>query len=171
MTSTTSVRLIEYALISSFRAQSRASVDDFHAFLLSLGCGSVAGTGDGDGRFWALVACLLSVQCRDSVALDVTRALMNRCAANVGEAASATDGAGDDAATSDVATGDATACAAARVAALGLEQLEEVVRRCNFYKTKAKNVRSAAQHAVRRGGRLPATYTPASSPMRILDER
>ena len=47
--------LQELELIRHFRSGRRATVDDFHAFLLSLH-GPAA-------RFWALVACLLSVQC------------------------------------------------------------------------------------------------------------
>lgn len=113
----------EYALIAKYREHTRASVDDFHAFLLSLGTCAA-----GHGRFWALIACLLSVQCRDSVALEVTRVLMSRC-------------------------GDA-----AGVLALSVDETEESVRRCNFFKTKAKNVRSAAEHTVRHNGRVPSTY-------------
>ena len=112
--------------MSAFRSQSRASVDDFHAFLLSLG-----DRGDADGRFWALVACLLSVQCRDGVALAATRALMGRCAGRGAEG----------------------------VAAMTDDELDEAVRSCNFCKTKSKNVRAAAERARRRGGGgVPTSY-------------
>ena len=47
--------LQELELIRHFRSGRRATVDDFHAFLLSLH--------GPEARFWALVACLLSVQC------------------------------------------------------------------------------------------------------------
>jgi endonuclease-3 len=132
-TRTKSERLIEYALIKAFRSSKHASVDDFHAFLISLGSGGDGSRGERDGRFWALIACLLSVQCRDSVALDVTRSLMTKCAGG-------------------------SVPAAARVAALPLDEIESAVQRCNFYKTKAKNVLSAARHALARGGRPPSTY-------------
>lgn len=59
---------LEYSLIQKFRSQHGASVDKFHLFLVSM-----RGL---DGAFWALIATLLSVQCRDSVALDATKALM-----------------------------------------------------------------------------------------------
>ncbi len=56
-------RLAEYELVASFRRGRRASVDEFNEFLLSLR--------GPRGRYWALVACLCSVQCLDSVALRV----------------------------------------------------------------------------------------------------
>ena len=61
--------MLELELVRCFRAGKRATVDEFHAFLLSLG-------GQAHGRFWALVACLLSVQCRDVVALEAIKALL-----------------------------------------------------------------------------------------------
>ena len=120
--------LSEYALISSFREQRRTSVDDFHEFLLTLGCGGVNNL---EGRFWAVVACLLSVQCRDTVALETTQALMERYAGG---------------------------SAAEKLAALPIEELEEQVKRCNFFRTKAKHVQSAALHATCHGGQVPSTY-------------
>ena len=124
-------RLAELELVTAFREVTRASVDDFHAFLISLGTGGETDLGSPvHGRFWALVACLLSVQCRDSVALSATRALLRRCA-----------GGG-----------------AASVAALTDAELDDCIRSCNFCNTKAKNVRAAAAHAVRHGGRVPEEY-------------
>lgn len=87
---TVAQRLEELELIMCYREARRASVDDFHAFLLSLSgcsdeeatCANSRGTGDGGseahlhGRYWALVACLLSVQVRDAVALRAVKALM-----------------------------------------------------------------------------------------------
>ena len=129
--STREQRLVELELIAAFREVTRASVDDFHAFLISLGTGGETDIGSPvHGRFWALVACLLSVQCRDHVALSATRALLRRCA-----------GGG-----------------AASVAALSDDELDDCIRSCNFCKTKAKNVRAAAAHAVRHGGRVPEDY-------------
>ena len=128
---TTNAKLAQYRLISNYRESSRASVDEFHHFLLALGTGGEPDVGHPrHGRFWALVACLLSVQCRDVVALSVARDLLRRCA---GEGAPG-------------------------VAALTDDELDDLVRRCNFYKTKAKNVRAAAEHAVRHGGRVPTSY-------------
>ena len=127
----TTQRLAEYRLIASYRDRSRASVDDFHRFLIDLGTGGEPNLGDAcHGRFWALVACLLSVQCRDGVALAATRKLLHRCAGQ----------------------------GAAGVMALSNEELDEDVSSLNFCKTKAKNVRAAAAHAVRRGGRVPTSY-------------
>ena len=99
-------RLVELMLITTYRAHTSASVDAFHAFLISLGEGNVA-----HGRFWALVACLLSVQCRDSVALNVTQALMRRSSNGV------SDGDGG----------------AAGVLALSISELEDTVRHCNVH--------------------------------------
>ena len=42
--------------------------------------------------------------------------------------------------------------------AASTEDLEAEVHSCNFFKTKAKNVRAAAEHAVRHGGRVPTSY-------------
>ena len=124
-------KLREYRLIASFRQGKRASVDDFHHFLLSLGTGEEPGVGDPQhGMFWALVASLLSVQCRDRVALAATRAMLRLCA---GEGA-------------------------AGVAALGEEELLRLVHSCNFCASKARYVRAAAEHAQRHGGRVPREY-------------
>jgi len=124
-------KLAEFALIASYRETTGASVDEFHRFLLSLGTGGEPALGDPrHGRFWALVACLLSVQCRDHVALAATRDLIRVC-----------DGEG-----------------AAGVAALPDDELDALVRKCNFYKTKAQNVRAAAVHAAMHGGRVPTSY-------------
>lgn len=134
------VRLAEYALIRSYRTKVTASVDDFHAFLISLGHGAEAcsdGHGaeacsDGDGPFWALMACLLSVQCRDSVALAATRALMRRVA-----------GCGMTAAT---------------VAALPIATLEDLVCHCNLCEEWRSNHTAAGQrHAA---GAIKGPYEP-----------
>ena len=115
-------RLAELSLIRAYRAQSRASVDDFHAFL-------VEQTG-AEGRYWALVACLLSVQCRDAVSLGAARALQRR----------APRGAVD-------------------VGALSLETLEELCASCNYYKTKASNIAKVTSAVLGRfGGDVPRTY-------------
>lgn len=64
--------LKEYKLIAEYRGKTKATVDDFHRFLLSL-------RNDQQGRYWALIACLLSVQCRDVVSLQAIRSLMATC--------------------------------------------------------------------------------------------
>ena len=81
-------KLLEYELISSFRQNGRydrgkATVDEFHRFLLAL-------RGE-QGRYWALVACLLSVQCLDTVALRAVRALMQRAPRGAEDVAQLTD--------------------------------------------------------------------------------
>ena len=84
-------RLAELAVIIDYRQNKGATVDAFHSFLLSLGssqptreattlCKTENPTGESSvaessvverhddrshGRYWALIACLLSVQCRD----------------------------------------------------------------------------------------------------------
>lgn len=112
--STSAEWLAELELIRHFRSGRRATVDDFHAFLLSLH-GPAA-------RFWALVACLLSVQCRDVVALETVKALMRTCPGG-----------------------------AAEVRELSTEALQAATKRCNFCVTKADNVRRAAIAVVAAG--------------------
>ena len=84
-------RLAELAVIMDYRQNKGATVDDFNSFLLSLGspqltnetevtCKTENPSGEASaaepsvverrddrshGRYWALIACLLSVQCRD----------------------------------------------------------------------------------------------------------
>ncbi|KAL1520292.1 hypothetical protein AB1Y20_021884 [Prymnesium parvum] len=115
------VKLSELSLIRSFRMVTHASVDEFHSFLLSLSTSP-------HGKFWALVACLLSVQCRDAVALEATRGLMH----------AAPRGPAD-------------------VAALAHDELLSRVRSCNYCVTKAKNVRAASE-AVVRSGRVAVSH-------------
>ena len=114
--------LLELALVKRFRAGRRATVDDFHAFLLSLG-------GQRDGRWWALAACLLSVQCRDVVALETVKALMALCPGG-----------------------------AADVSALEADELRAACKRCNFYATKAENLRKASAAVVAAGDAVPGSY-------------
>jgi endonuclease-3 len=129
--SNASTSLAEYDLICSYRGVTQASVDAFHGFLVALGTGGEPHLGDPThGRFWALIACLLSVQCRDVVALEVTREIMRCCGGRGAEG----------------------------VLALSADQLEGIVKRCNYCKTKAKNVRAAAVSVSTSGGRVPATY-------------
>jgi endonuclease-3 len=129
--SSTVTRLAEYRLIASYRDVSKASVDDFHQFLVGLGTGAEPDVGAPKlGRFWALVACLLSVQCRDTVALLATRDLLRRCAGR----------------------------GAAGVQALADDELASLVHRCNYCVTKAKNVRAAAAYAVAHDGKVPTSY-------------
>ncbi|KAL3915155.1 MAG: hypothetical protein SGPRY_007352 [Prymnesium sp.] len=114
--------LAELELIQAYRSVAAASVDAFHSFLLSLGESE-------QGRYWALVACLLSVQCRDSVALEATRRLMRAAPA----------GAKD-------------------VASLPEEELTTLVRSCNYYIGKARKVRGSSEAILRAGGRVPNSY-------------
>ena len=114
--------LLELVLVKRFRAGRRATVDDFHAFLLSLG-------GQRDGRWWALAACLLSVQCRDVVALETVKALKAQCPGG-----------------------------AAGVNALAADELRAACKRCNFYATKAENLRKASSAVVAAGGAVPSSY-------------
>ena len=95
-------KLEEYALIQGYRLVKHASVDEFNLFLLTLH-GST-------GRYWALVACLLSVQCLDSVALKVVKQLM-----------AITEGPQS-------------------VLDLGEERLSEILRTLNYYRGKVKYV-------------------------------
>ena len=105
-------RLAELALIRGFRSElPRQTVDEFHQFLLNLR-GEL-------GRYWALVACLLSVQCRDVVALRAVRALIARCPNGAPDILALRVDAGDGG---------------------RLVELEALVGSCNFYKTKAANI-------------------------------
>ena len=112
--------LQELELIKCFRSGRSATVDEFHAFLLSLH--------GPQGRFWALVACLLSVQCRDVVALEAVKALMRKC------------------------PGGAT-----EVRGLSIEELLETCGRCNYCQTKASNIKRTATAVSSMGG-VPSDY-------------
>ena len=109
--------------IREHRSNRTASVDAFHDFLLSLRDAP-------DAHFQALVASLLSVQCRDVVALDAMRnlrvALGGEC--TVDAVADAPDGV-----------------------------VEEAIRRCNYGRTKARYVRGCADAIINRfEGAVPA---------------
>ena len=111
--------------IRAHRSNRTASVDVFHDFLLSLRDAP-------DAHFQALVASLLSVQCRDVVALGEMRnlrvALGGEC--TVHAVANAPDGV-----------------------------VEEAIRRCNYGRTKARYVRQCADAIIndnRFKGRVPA---------------
>ena len=111
--------------IRAHRSNRTASVDVFHDFLLSLRDAP-------DAHFQALVASLLSVQCRDVVALGEMRnlrvALGGEC--TVHAVANAPDGV-----------------------------VEEAIRRCNYGRTKARYVRRCADAIIndnRFKGRVPA---------------
>lgn len=115
--------LTELELIRVYRLKHRSTVDDFNHFLISL-------ESNATGRYWALVACLLSVQCRDGVALEAVRALMR----------SAPNGIHD-------------------IHALSLQDLEEACRKCNFYRTKALNLQRATALLVEEfHGSVPTKY-------------
>ncbi len=140
-------RLAELELIMDYRKNKTATVDAFHTFLLSLGgqhrakaerniksipsCAdtqariSVPGS---HGRYWALIACLLSVQCRDMVALQAIQALIKQCPRGPEDVANLSD-----------------------------EMLEAACRRCNFYKTKAKNIKKSTMTLLSKYGGLPPT--------------
>lgn len=116
-------KLEELKLIKDFRKGRRASVDAFHDFLVNLPAGTT-------GNFWALVASLLSVQCRDVVALKCCKSLMKKCPAGMPD-----------------------------IANLGLEELQRCIRSCNFYKTKAGNIMAAiATLESDFHGRVPSSY-------------
>ena len=108
-------RIVEY------RNRTRhATVDVFHQLLLSLG-----------GRsYWALVACLCSVQVRDLVALQAVDRLMK------------------------------TFADSAAVHAAPLSRVEECVSTLNYCKTKAKNIKKCTEQIrMRHGGRVPFSYS------------
>ena len=118
---TTQTRLLEYSLIRHFRLVCKTSVDDFHLFLMSL-------RGE-TGRYWALVASILSVQCRDVVSLAVVRKIM----------AHAPNGPSD-------------------IAAMGQERLEQLCKRCNYYKTKAQKLVKITATVLAADGVVPESY-------------
>jgi endonuclease-3 len=100
-----------------------ASVDAFHSFLVSLTPGRT-------GHYWALIAALLSVQCRDKVALQVIKRLMAACPNGI-----------DDISHMNEAT------------------LLPLVKSCNFCNTKAKNIITAtAQIKTLFHGQVPSSY-------------
>ena len=99
-------RLRQLSLINAYRTVRPATVDDFHAFLVSLPPGPT-------GNYWALISALLSVQCRDKVALAAARRFMR-------------DHPGG----------------AEEVATLSHDQILRYCKSCNFCQTKAKNILS-----------------------------
>ena len=98
------------AIVRARKTAPPASVDAFHGFLLSL-------RGDPDARFQALVAALLSVQCRDAVALQATERLREALGGAI--------------------TVD-------RVRRADVSAVERATRSCNFKTTKARYVRECA---------------------------
>ena len=98
------------AIVRHRKTAPPASVDAFHGFLLSL-------RGDPDARFQALVAALLSVQCRDAVALQATERLREALGGAI--------------------TVD-------RVRRADVSAVERATRSCNFKTTKARYVRECA---------------------------
>ena len=101
---TTATKLSQLHLINAYRLTHPASVDAFHTFLVSLPSNDL-------GHYWALIASLLSVQCRDVVALQMIHKLMNACPKGIED-----------------------------VALLNAEQLLPLIRSCNFCNTKVKNI-------------------------------
>jgi len=110
---------------------STASVDDFHEYLVSR-----ADPDGGPKAFTALIAVLLSVQCRDATALACSLSFES------------TWGAHDDGLITP-----------SIVLNMGLEAVETQVKRVNFHKTKAKYIYGAATliHE-KHHGRVPATF-------------
>lgn len=119
---------LELTLIQEFRdRQPPATVDDFHVFLLSLNSTKQIQ----QGPYWALIACLLSVQCRDVVALATVREIMELAPGGIVD-----------------------------IQAMPIAVLEDKVRHCNFYKTKAKNIHSCTQQIMDvYNGKIPRSYS------------
>ena len=96
-------------LINAYRLTHPASVDAFHSFLVSLPPGK-------HGHYWALIAALLSVQCRDVVALQVVKKVMRACPNGM-----------DD------------------VLLMTADTLLPLVNSCNFCNTKVKNIMTCTE--------------------------
>eukprot|EP00510_Aplanochytrium_minuta_P008943 CAMPEP_0184044280 /NCGR_PEP_ID=MMETSP0956-20121227/185_1 /TAXON_ID=627963 /ORGANISM="Aplanochytrium sp, Strain PBS07" /LENGTH=311 /DNA_ID=CAMNT_0026335279 /DNA_START=228 /DNA_END=1163 /DNA_ORIENTATION=- len=118
-------KLRQLEVISIYRAgrgKNKSTVDDFHKFLLSLK-GPL-------GRYWALIGCLLSVQCRDVVALRVIQSIMIEHPEGPN-----------------------------KIMSLRQEEVEELCKSCNFYKTKAKNIQLVTKEIVEKhNGNIPTSY-------------
>eukprot|EP00946_MAST-07B_sp_MAST-7B-sp1_P002308 g2308.t1 len=117
-------RLRQLSLINAYRTVRPATVDDFHAFLVSLPPGPT-------GNYWALISALLSVQCRDKVALAAARRFMR-------------DHPGG----------------AEEIATLSHDQILGYCKSCNFCQTKAKNILSVTAEIMgpRHNGFVPQSY-------------
>jgi endonuclease-3 len=127
--------LAEYELIARYRCTRRATVDGFNAFLLSLH--------GAEGRYWALVACLLSVQCLDDVALKAVRKLMSATAASSSAGITNTNDsspAGLVSTSCSSSSGVVSHCSgsAAAVLALSPALLESLLMTLNFRKAKER---------------------------------
>ncbi|KAK3244354.1 hypothetical protein CYMTET_46028 [Cymbomonas tetramitiformis] len=117
--------------IEEMRAETPASVDDFHRFLLEL-------RGEPEPEFECLVAALLSVQCRDGVAL----AAMQKLKAGVKE----------------------EGVTVAAITSMSVDDLGNYISSCNYYKTKAKNIKAIAEILTQRfDGRIPKSATQLTS--------
>jgi len=125
--------IAEYELIARYRRTHRSTVDGFNTFLLSL-----HGT---EGRYWALVACLLSVQCLDEVALKAVRKLMATTAElQESHAVPAIEEAIDYGTTSSAPSSNANSVNASAEAVLALSPgvLESHFATLNFRKAKER---------------------------------
>mmetsp|Transcript_12200 Transcript_12200/g.29226 ORF Transcript_12200/g.29226 Transcript_12200/m.29226 type:complete len:284 (+) Transcript_12200:3-854(+) len=100
--------------LQEYRYENAATVDDFHAFLVGLQSDGVS-----TPHFTALVACILSVQCRDEVALRAMQTLKDRSPG-----------------------GDVNVDF---IYEAPLDDIEDCVRQCNFYKTKAKHIKECGR--------------------------
>ena len=98
-------------------------MDAFHEFLVSLPAGP-------NGHYWALVGSLLSVQCRDVVALQVVKNLMREFPSGMED-----------------------------ISRMEESDLLPFVRSCNFCNTKAKNIITATtQIQTLFQGQVPCEY-------------
>ena len=116
-------RLRQLSLITAYRIVRPATVDDFHAFLVSLPPGP-------RGNYWALISALLSVQCRDKVALAAAKRLISACPEGIADMKTKSE-----------------------------EKILEYCRTLNFCKTKAKNIFLTTQSLVsNHDGKVPQSY-------------
>mmetsp|Transcript_764 Transcript_764/g.1661 ORF Transcript_764/g.1661 Transcript_764/m.1661 type:complete len:669 (+) Transcript_764:184-2190(+) len=148
-------RMGEYELISAFRRERSATVDAFNAFLLSL---------HGEtGRYWALVACLLSVQCLDTVALRAVKKLMSRAPGGALDVLSMAGRYGDDRPETvgecDGRKRKSWPSADINNAGAGENLLEHELRSLNYYKSKARFVVGCSEAVTHKwGGKVPEEY-------------
>ena len=167
--------------ISRERQGRTATVDRFNAFLIGLRpshaveSGVAAVTAGEDPAFVALVAGLLSVQTRDATALAAIAALRKHFNKPAGGGGGGGGGVGSavginsinnangafPAGDGDGYPGGSVGFNAETVARADLVTIEGFVKSCNFYSTKARNIKAVAAAVLHR--------TPATVPRPVIN--
>uniref|UniRef100_A0A0G4HUC7 HhH-GPD domain-containing protein n=1 Tax=Chromera velia CCMP2878 TaxID=1169474 RepID=A0A0G4HUC7_9ALVE len=147
-----------FKILIQHRNSVRSTVDDFHDFLLSLPARQ-------DAPFMALVGSLLSVQCRDSVAIEAAHRLMDWRGKVAEKAGSGGKGKPPKSSNSGGAAtaprehevesrdelspmcdeGEERSFSLSTAALMSIEDIENEIRSVNYYKGKAQKIKDCAK--------------------------